>query len=73
MAENEKQNIKNDPAYAEKAALAVKTVTAVIPSYKPDEKLMKVICGLEEAGFDDILLKPVTRDKLVELLAKEAR
>ena len=26
-----------------------------------------------EAGFDDILLKPVTRDKLVELLAKEAR
>ena len=56
MAENEKQNIKNDPAYAEKAALAVKTVTAVIPSYKPDEKLMKVICGLEEAGFDDIIV-----------------
>ena len=26
-----------------------------------------------EAGFDDILLKPVTKDKLVELLAKEAR
>lgn len=27
----------------------------------------------EEVGFDDILLKPVTRDKLVEMLAKEAR
>ena len=26
-----------------------------------------------ESGFDDILLKPVTRDKLVELLAKESR
>ena len=26
-----------------------------------------------DAGFDDILLKPVTRDKLAELLAKEAR
>ena len=26
-----------------------------------------------ETGFDDILLKPVTRDKLVELLAKEAK
>ena len=26
-----------------------------------------------EDGFDDILLKPVTRDNLVELLAKEAR
>ena len=26
-----------------------------------------------EDGFDDILLKPVTRDNLVELLAKEAK
>ena len=26
-----------------------------------------------EEGFDDILLKPVTRDKLVELLAREAK
>lgn len=27
----------------------------------------------EEVGFDDLLLKPVTRDKLVEMLAKEAK
>ena len=27
----------------------------------------------EAVGFDDLLLKPVTRDSLVELLAKEAK
>ena len=26
-----------------------------------------------EAGFDDILLKPVTKDKLAEMLAREAK
>lgn len=30
--------------------------TVIIPSLNPDEKLMKVICGLEEEGFDDIIV-----------------
>ena len=35
---------------------AQKQVTVVIPSYEPDEKLMKIVTGLEEAGFDDIVV-----------------
>ncbi len=31
-------------------------VTIIIPSLNPDEKLMKVVCGLEEMGFDDIIV-----------------
>lgn len=31
-------------------------VTVIIPSLNPDEKLLKVVCGLEELGFDDIIL-----------------
>ncbi len=35
---------------------AQKKVTVVVPSYQPDEKLERVVCGLEEAGFDDIIV-----------------
>lgn len=31
-------------------------VTVIVPSLDPDEKLMKVICGLEAEGFDDIIV-----------------
>lgn len=31
-------------------------ITVIIPSLNPDEKLMKVVCGLEEMGFDDIIV-----------------
>ena len=33
-----------------------KKVSVIIPSYQPDEKLMKVVTGLEELGFDDIII-----------------
>lgn len=33
-----------------------KKVSVIIPSYQPDEKLMKVVSGLEELGFDDIII-----------------
>ena len=33
-----------------------KKVSVIIPSYQPDEKLMKVVNGLEELGFDDIII-----------------
>lgn len=35
---------------------AAKRVTVIVPSYDPDEKLERVICDLEDAGFDDIIL-----------------
>lgn len=35
---------------------AQKRVTVIVPSYEPDEKLMRVVTGLEEAGFDDIIV-----------------
>lgn len=31
-------------------------VTAIVPSYQPDEKLMQVVIGLSEAGFTDIIV-----------------
>ena len=31
-------------------------VTAVVPSYEPDEKLIQVVDGLLAAGFDDIVV-----------------
>lgn len=31
-------------------------VTVIVPSLNPDEKLMKVVCGLEELGFDSIIV-----------------
>ena len=31
-------------------------VSVVVPSYKPDEKLLKLIDGLTEAGFNDIIV-----------------
>ena len=34
----------------------MKGTTIIIPSYEPDEKLIKTIEGLEEAGFQDIIL-----------------
>ncbi len=34
----------------------VKKVTVIIPSLNPDEKLIKVILGLEAEGFDDIIV-----------------
>jgi len=30
-------------------------VTAVVPSYEPDEKLIQVVDGLLAEGFDDIV------------------
>lgn len=33
-----------------------KNVTVIIPSLNPDEKLCKVVSGLEEMGFDDIII-----------------
>ncbi len=35
---------------------AEKRITVIIPSLNPDEKLMKVVKGLEEHGFDDIIV-----------------
>lgn len=35
---------------------AAKKVTVIVPSYQPDEKLERVVCGLEEMGFDDIIV-----------------
>ncbi len=35
---------------------AQKRITVIVPSLNPDEKLMKVIKGLEELGFDDIIV-----------------
>ena len=35
---------------------SVKQITVVIPSFEPDEKLMKIVSGLEAAGFDDIVV-----------------
>lgn len=35
---------------------ATKTVTVIVPSYNPDEKLEGVVSGLEDAGFDDIIV-----------------
>jgi glycosyltransferase involved in cell wall biosynthesis len=35
---------------------AQKKVTVIVPSLDPDEKLMKVIEGLEAEGFDDIIV-----------------
>ncbi len=35
---------------------AQKRVTVIVPSLNPDEKLLKVIKGLEELGFDDIIV-----------------
>lgn len=35
---------------------AEKRVTVIIPSLNPDEKLMKVVEGLERLGFDDIIV-----------------
>ena len=34
----------------------MKGTTIIIPSYEPDEKLIKTIEGLEEAGFQDIII-----------------
>ena len=31
-------------------------VTAVVPSYEPDEKLIQVVDGLLAEGFDDIVV-----------------
>ncbi|MCQ2354054.1 MAG: bifunctional glycosyltransferase family 2/GtrA family protein [Clostridia bacterium] len=39
------------PAYE-----TLKKVTVVIPSYQPDEKLHSIVSGLEDAGFDDIII-----------------
>ena len=33
-----------------------KKITVIVPSLNPDEKLMKVISGLEAEGFDDIIV-----------------
>ena len=38
------------------AASATKRVSVIVPSYNPDEKLETVISGLEDAGFDDIIV-----------------
>ena len=37
-------------------ASAAKRVSVIVPSYNPDEKLAKVVKGLEDAGFDDIIV-----------------
>ncbi len=34
----------------------VKNITVVLPSYKPDEKLIAVLTGLTEKGFQDIVV-----------------
>ena len=52
--------IRSDPALS---GLRVVVVTADV----------EFRAKFAEAGFDDMLLKPVTRDKLAELLAKELR
>ncbi|MBE6588255.1 MAG: glycosyltransferase family 2 protein [Ruminococcaceae bacterium] len=31
-------------------------VSIILPSYKPDEKLLSTVLGLKEAGFDDIIV-----------------
>jgi two-component system chemotaxis response regulator CheY len=54
------KEIRADPAFS---GLRVVVVTADV----------EFRTKFAEAGFDDILLKPVTKDKLVELLAKEAK
>lgn len=33
-----------------------RNVTVIIPSLNPDEKLLRVVCGLEALGFDDIII-----------------
>ena len=35
---------------------AEKRVTVIVPSYQPDEKLLRVVTGLEALGFDDIIV-----------------
>ncbi len=35
---------------------AQKRITVIVPSLNPDEKLLKVVKGLEELGFDDIIV-----------------
>lgn len=42
--------------YRENENSAARKVTVIVPSYQPDEKLEKVVCGLEEMGFDDIIV-----------------
>ena len=37
-------------------ASAAKRVSVIVPSYNPDEKLATVVKGLEDAGFDDIIV-----------------
>ena len=32
------------------------SVSVVLPSYKPDEKLIDTVNGLKEYGFDDIIV-----------------
>ena len=38
------------------ALSAPKRISVIVPSYNPDEKLASVISGLEDAGFDDIIV-----------------
>ena len=42
--------------YSSEAAFAAKRVSVIVPSYNPDEKLASVVSGLEDAGFDDIIV-----------------
>lgn len=30
-------------------------ISVILPSYKPDEKLLETVKSFEEAGFDDII------------------
>ncbi len=47
------KNIKDEKS---KKMSIVSKVSVIIPSLNPDEKLMRVVRGLEEAGFDDIII-----------------
>ena len=33
-----------------------KEISIILPSYKPDEKLLSTVLGLETAGFKDIIV-----------------
>ena len=34
----------------------MKDISVILPSYKPDEKLLSCVAGLEKAGFEDIIV-----------------
>ncbi len=48
-------------------------VSVIIPSYQPDEKLMTVVTGLEELGFDDIIIVNDGSDEAHRKPFEEAR